>query len=171
MRATKLWTFRGASFYSGNSWLCVSLSMNTQPSVDVFIWCTKYIHLYEEICFWELVIENLFYSSHAVDWWNNLLLMVPNWPDSQIPECTSSISHNAPFRTEMCTFLFWMEHCGIGNRCIMGFVKLLYCYEVIAMVGTSGRYGCAVVMSWTEINKAVPQWLLTFNLCISVTWP
>ena len=29
--------------------------------------------------------------------------------------CTCSISHNAPFRTEMCTFLFWMEHCGIWN--------------------------------------------------------
>ena len=39
------------------------------------------------------------------------------------PECTCSISHNAPFRTEMCTFLFWMEHCGIWNRCILGFVN------------------------------------------------
>ena len=26
----------------------------------------------------------------------------------------------------MCTFLFWMEHCGIRSRCIMGFVKLVY---------------------------------------------
>ena len=49
-----------------------------------------------------------------------------NWPNSQIPECTCSISHNAPFRTEMWTFLFWMEHCGIWNRCILGFVKLVY---------------------------------------------
>ena len=40
----------------------------------------------------------------------------------QIPECTCSISHNAPFRTEMCTFLFWMEHCGIWNKCILGFL-------------------------------------------------
>ena len=24
----------------------------------------------------------------------------------------ASFPHNAPFRTEMCTFLFWMEHCG-----------------------------------------------------------
>ena len=51
------------------------------------------------------------------------------WPNSQIPECTCSISHNAPFRTEMCTFLFWMEHCGIWNRCILGFVKLVYCWS------------------------------------------
>ena len=50
------------------------------------------------------------------------------WPNSQIPECTYSIYHNAPFRTEMCTFLFWMEHCGVWSRCILGFVKLVYCY-------------------------------------------
>ena len=49
-------------------------------------------------------------------WGNNRLI-------SHIPECTCSISHNAPFRTEMCTFLFWMEHCGIWNRCILGFFK------------------------------------------------
>ena len=46
-----------------------------------------------------------------------------NKPISQIPECTCSISHNAPFRTEMCTFLFWMEHYGIWNRCILGFLN------------------------------------------------
>ena len=49
-----------------------------------------------------------------------------NWPNSQISECTCSISHNAPFRTEMCTFLLWMKHCGIWNRCILGFLKLIY---------------------------------------------
>ena len=52
--------------------------------------------------------------------------MVIIWGNSQIPECTGSISHNAPFRTEMYTFLFWMGHCGIWNRCIMRFVKLVY---------------------------------------------
>ena len=35
----------------------------------------------------------------------------------------------------------------------------------------NGRYGCTIVMSHIEINKAVSQWLLTFNLCVSVTWP
>ena len=49
-----------------------------------------------------------------------------NWTNSQIPQRISSISHNAPFRTEMCTFLFWMVHCRIWNRCIVGFVKLVY---------------------------------------------
>ena len=39
--------------------------------------------------------------------------MSVNKPISQIPQCTCSISHNAPFRTEMCLFLFWIVHCGI----------------------------------------------------------
>ena len=33
--------------------------------------------------------------------------------------------------------------------------QLLYCYEMVAMVTTSGHYGCAIVMSYTEINTAV----------------
>ena len=48
-----------------------------------------------------------------------ILLLHIYWSNSQIPGCTCSISHNAPFRTEMCTFLFWMEHCGIWNRFII----------------------------------------------------
>ena len=36
------------------------------------------------------------------------------------------ISHNTPFRAEMCTFLFWMVCCGIWGRCIVGFVRLVY---------------------------------------------
>ena len=43
------------------------------------------------------------------------MIYLCNWPYSQITECTSSISQNAPFRTEMCTFLFWMKHCGNGT--------------------------------------------------------
>ena len=48
-----------------------------------------------------------------------------------------SISHNSPFRTEMCTFLFWMMHCGIWNCCIVGFVRLVYC----------ARYGSISVLT------------------------
>ena len=44
---------------------------------------------------------------------------IVNWQVLQIPECTSPISNNTSFRTEMCTFLFWMVHCGIWNRCIL----------------------------------------------------
>ena len=39
------------------------------------------------------------------------------------------------------------------------------------MVATSGRYGCAIVMSYTEIDNAVPHWLLTFNLCVDYIYP
>ena len=71
---------------------------------------------------------------HQQPWyWQYWIKIIPspnvnfNWPISQILECTCSISQNAPFRTEMCTFLFWMTHSGIWNRCILGFVRLVYC--------------------------------------------
>ena len=32
----------------------------------------------------------------------------------------------------------------------------------------NGRYGCTIVMSYIKINKVVSQWLLTFNLCVSI---
>ena len=71
---------------------------------------------------------DLFYPSISLKVISLVLRLSYNWPNSQIPECTCSIFHNAPFRTEICTFLFWMEHCGISwNRCILGFVKLVYC--------------------------------------------
>ena len=50
-------------------------------------------------------------------------IWVTNRAISQIPECTCPISHTDPFRTQMRTFLFWMQHCGIWNRCILGFVN------------------------------------------------
>ena len=43
----------------------------------------------------------------------------------QISQCSSHISHNAPFRTEMCKFLFRMVHCGTWDMGIVGFVNLL----------------------------------------------
>ena len=39
-----------------------------------------------------------------------------------------SHTHNEPLKTEMCTSLFWMVHCGIWNRCIVGFVSLANFY-------------------------------------------
>ena len=52
----------------------------------------------------------------------------PWWIDSisQIPQCTCSISHHAPFRTKMCKFLFWKLHDGMWDRCIAGFVNLIW---------------------------------------------
>ena len=55
-----------------------------------------------------------------VNQWRHII----NRPISQIPWCTASISHKAPLGTEMCTFLFWMMHCGIWNCRIVVFVNL-----------------------------------------------
>ena len=65
---------------------------------------------------------------HLVETWRDFWHPIPapdNWPNSPIPQCTCPISHNAPFRTEMCTFLFWMVNCGIWNRCIVGSMRLV----------------------------------------------
>ena len=82
-------------------------------------------------------------------------------PISQIPECTCSISHNAPFRTEMNTFLFWAKHCGIWNRCILGFVNLvtligiditiIHCTAVIIQpicIQFLGTATCHINLAW-----------------------
>ena len=49
------------------------------------------------------------------------------WTNHTNPKMHLSITHNAPFRTEMCTFLFWMVHYGIWNRCVVGVVNYLDC--------------------------------------------
>ena len=53
-----------------------------------------------------------------------------NRPNSQILQCTCPISQNSPFRAEMCAFLFWLVHCRIWDRCIVWFVRLVYCFEL-----------------------------------------
>ena len=53
-----------------------------------------------------------------------------NWPNSQIPQCTSPISHNAPFcnrNVHTCAhFCYKMVHCGIFVSCIVGFVRWVH---------------------------------------------
>ena len=39
---------------------------------------------------------------------------------------TRPISHNTPFKTEICTFLFWIVYCETWERFIMGFARLIY---------------------------------------------
>ena len=88
----------------------------------------------------------------------NWVEMLSNWPISQIPQRTCPISHNAPLRTEMCTFLFWMVHCGIYDRCIVRFANLIHC--TCSNIDTVSRqnprwYGnCMVSALWT-----IPVWL------------
>ena len=77
-------------------------------------------------------------------------LSAHNWPISQIPQCTCSISHNTPFRTEMCTFLFWMVHCGIWDRCIVGFVNwanwILWKFCFFKFCFTAGGLSCFILV-------------------------
>ena len=53
-----------------------------------------------------------------------------NRPISQIPQCTSPISHNASFcnrNVHTCAhFCYKMVHCGIFDWCIVGFVRWVY---------------------------------------------
>ena len=50
-------------------------------------------------------------------------LFSADWPNFPNPTMHLSLSHHAPFRTEMCSFLFWIVHCGIWDRCIVRFVR------------------------------------------------
>ena len=44
------------------------------------------------------------------------MILLVNWiAQSWIPLWTCPISHNIPFRIEMCTFPSWMVHCGFFN--------------------------------------------------------
>ena len=51
----------------------------------------------------------------------------------QVSQCNCPISHNAPFRTEMYTFLFWMVHRGIWDRYIVGLPRSPYCLHIISI--------------------------------------
>ena len=100
-------------------------------------------------------------------WWQGA-----NRSISQIPWCTCSISHNAAFRTEMCTFLFWMLHCGIWNSCIMGFVNWvnLHCKYIISGSGN----GLVQVLrrrqaiTWTNDNPVHWHLYASSGLIVSV---
>ena len=43
----------------------------------------------------------------------NTARLKSRWPKRSF---AISISHNAPLRTKMCTFLFWTAHCGMRNK-------------------------------------------------------
>ena len=62
--------------------------------------------------------------------------------NAQIPRCICPISHKVQFRTEMWTFLFWMMHCGLWDRCMVEFVRLAYC---TSFGGKASYYNRAVL--------------------------
>ena len=55
--------------------------------------------------------------------------MGDSWP--QIPQCTSPISHNAPYcsrNVHMCAhFCYSMVHCAIFVLCSVGYIRWVYC--------------------------------------------
>ena len=97
-----------------------------------------------------------------------------NWPNSQIPQCTCCISHNAPCRTEMFTFLFWMVHCGIWNRCIVGFVRLIYCnryFDILCLIFIIAAYVSSSILSqqYTSDPKETGG-LASCPICLHPSW-
>ena len=89
-----------------------------------------------------------------------------NRPFSQIPQCTSPISHNAPFRTEMCTFLFWMLHCGIWDWCIVEFVQQVNCHGIdLVLLEYSGFSTTKIFISRAE---NLPRFCELFWIQLSV---
>ena len=74
---------------------------------------------------------------HRIRTYNSLYnqsWLIVNRSVAQIPQCTSPISHNAPFcnRTvHMCAhFCYKIVHYGMFAYCIMGFVRWVYCGEI-----------------------------------------
>ena len=61
----------------------------------------------------------------------------------------------------------WIDETWWNNRLLL----VPNCYEVVTMVATMVAMVVPLWCPYIEINKAVSQWLLTFNLCVSVTWP
>ena len=51
-----------------------------------------------------------------------------NWPVSRVPQCACWMTCSASSGAEVCTFLFWMVHCGMPGRCAVGWVRLVYHY-------------------------------------------
>ena len=95
-------------------------------------------------------------------------MWVANKPISQIPQCTCPISHSAPFRTEVGTFLFRMVHFGMWISCIVVFVNFDLMWSPWLLLWLCH---CDVIQ-WDKQSHVICCWYLsTFNLCIPLTWP
>ena len=72
------------------------------------------------------------------------------------------VPYHAPIRTEMCTYLFWLVHCGIWKRCIVGFVKLVYCKGFVTPCSHQNKIISKPII-WSGLStyiKYVIQWYL-----------
>ena len=73
---------------------------------------------------------NIHPIAHLWGWDMGVSIVSWNRTLTQIPQCTSPISHNAPFcnrNVHMCAhFCYKTVHCGIFVWCIVGFVRCLF---------------------------------------------
>ena len=98
---------------------------------------------------WYVVIRSFFY--------------IANWPDKK--------THNAPFRTELCTLPFWMVHCGIWITC--GFVRLACChYRVWSSISGTGltRWGRVTHICVVKLTIIGSDNGLSPGRCQAIIW-
>ena len=74
-----------------------------------------------------------------------------NWPNLHIPECTCSISHNAPFRTEMCAFCSEWSIVGYGAGAFWD----LWDWSITSVVAT---------LCDSAVSQFLASWSLIFCL-------
>ena len=76
-----------------------------------------------------------------------------NRPNSQIPQCTCSISHNASFcnrNVHMCAYFgYKMVHCALFVWCVVGFVRWVYWFNWLDYHWSliTGRHGNDTIIS------------------------
>ena len=141
-------------------WLCVwALTMWIRKD------CTCHIRLMFNFKYYHIRLMCVWTSWHWQTYSGNITISIRwGWtkrPNSEIPQCTCPISHNAPVRTNICTFLFWMVHCGIWNKCIWGFMRLVYCYEWNIF-----KHNHAKIKSW-NIAKLLTRLTVHISDCVS----
>ena len=63
-------------------------------------------------------------------WWRHHVqyLTLNELTNSRVTQCVCWMTCSAPSGAEVCTFLFWMVHCGMPGRCAVGWVRLVYHY-------------------------------------------
>ena len=84
---------------------------------------------------------------------------------SQIPQCISQISHNAPFCNRNvhtgAHFCYKMVNCGIWDWCIVGFVQQVYCMIAPMPVKWPVKYPTMhhfVTEMCTQVHISVTKW-------------
>ena len=87
-------------------------------------------NLYNNLIAWKVVnweIGHKGFSQSSGKFWNtrNIFLCWVTLGQGHVKLVMPQSTHNNPVQI-LSTFLFWMVHRGIWNRCIVGFVRLVY---------------------------------------------